>query len=78
MVEARTFIKGGFATPAALLDRLRVVVAGAGSQDKAARDLGVSSQYLCDVMKGRREPGKKLLDGLGYRRVVLYEQIRKR
>jgi transcriptional regulator with XRE-family HTH domain len=68
------WIKGGFATPAALLERIRNEAAG--SQKAAAKRLGVSEQYLCDVLKGRREPGKKLLDALGYRRVVVYEQVR--
>jgi transcriptional regulator with XRE-family HTH domain len=71
-----TWVKGGFATPAALVERIRVEVASAGSQEAAAKRLGVSAQYLCDVLKGRREPGKKLLDAIGYRRVVVYEQIR--
>lgn len=71
-----TWVRGGFATEAALLERLRIVVAGAGNQQLAARQLGVSAQYLCDVIKGRREPGKKLLDALGYRRVVVYEQVK--
>lgn len=71
-----TWVKGGFATPAALLERIRIVVAGAGNQKAAAKRLGVSEQYLCDVLKGRREPGKKLLNALGYRRVVVYESVR--
>ena len=71
-----TWMKGGFATPDALLERLRIAIAQAGSQDAAAKRLGVSGAYLCDVMKRRREPGPKLLDALGYRRVVVYEQIK--
>jgi hypothetical protein len=64
-------------TPAALRERIRLVVAAAGSQDVSAKRLGISPQYLCDVLKGRREPGTKLLDALGYRRVVMYEQVRR-
>lgn len=74
--KAVTLFKGGFATPDALLERVRVEVAYHGSQDAAAKQLGVSPQYLCDVLRKRREPGQKLLDALGYRRVVVYEQIR--
>ena len=71
-----TWVKGGFATSAALTERIRVEIAHAGSQDAAAKRLGISPQYLCDVLRGRREPGKKLLDALGYRRLVVYEQVR--
>lgn len=72
-----TWVKGGFATPAALLERIRNEVKRAGSQDRCAQMFGISPQYLCDVLRGRREPGAKLLDALGYRRLVVYEQIRK-
>jgi len=38
----------------------------------AARALGISPQYMCDVLAGAREPGEKLLAALGLRRVVTY------
>lgn len=44
----------------------------AGSQRAAAQQLGVSAQYLCDVLKGRRAPGSKILEPLGLKRVVGY------
>ena len=71
-----TWINGGFATPAALMERIRVQVAIEGSQQAAAKRFGISGAYLSDVLNGRREPGKKLLNALGYRRVVVYEQIK--
>ena len=43
-----------------------------GSQKALASELGVSQAYLCDVMKGRKEPGPLLLAGLGLQRVVSY------
>jgi hypothetical protein len=63
------------ATQAALLEVLRREVAGSGSQEIVAKRLRVSPQYLCDVLKGRREPGRKLLDALGYRRITVYEKL---
>lgn len=47
-------------------------VAKAGSQQAFALRVGVSKQYLCDVLKGRRDPGRKLLDGVGFVRKVSY------
>lgn len=47
-------------------------VAKAGSQQAFALRVGISKQYLCDVLKGRREPGRKLLDGVGFVLKVLY------
>lgn len=36
-----------------------------GSQQKAARAWNISSQYLSDVLNGRRPIGKRILDALG-------------
>ncbi len=44
----------------------------ASSQSAVADELGVSKQYLCDVLKGRRDLGQKMLDGLGLQRIVAY------
>lgn len=38
--------------------------------------LGVSPQYLQDIKDGRREPGGKLLDGLGMTKVVSYVYVK--
>ncbi len=44
------------------------------TQRQVADDLGVSAQYLTDVLKGRRAPGKKILDGLGLERLIIYRK----
>ena len=33
---------------------------------------GMSSAYLCDFLKGRREPATKIMDALGLIKVVTY------
>ena len=40
------------------------------SQRQLALHLGLSPQYLNDVILGFRPPGKKLLDAIGFRCVV--------
>lgn len=45
---------------------------GASSQAQVAKDLGISPQYLNDVLNERREPGKKILQALGLERLVVY------
>lgn len=47
-----------------------------GSNKAAAEALGISPQYLCDAIAGRRKPDALLLQALGYRRVVRFEPIR--
>ncbi|TSA51864.1 MAG: hypothetical protein D4R44_06895 [Actinobacteria bacterium] len=40
---------------------------------------GISQQYLCDVLRRRREPGPKILDALFlYKQVRYFPKIQKR
>ena len=45
---------------------------GDGTQKAAAERMGVSQQYLSDVLNENREPGALILDALGLERVVSY------
>ncbi len=58
-------------------ERLRAAIDAAGSQQEFARRMGISAQYINDVVRGRREPGQKILDALGIERVVSYRDIRR-
>jgi hypothetical protein len=49
-------------------------IAEAGSQARWCLDNQVSTAYLSDVLNGRREPGKKILDVLGLQSVVYYRK----
>lgn len=60
------------ATTEHLLDDIRLGVRTTGSQKKVAESLGISPQYLNDVLAGRREISEALAERLGYRRIVLY------
>lgn len=42
------------------------------TQVSVAAELRISVQYLCDILAGRRAMGRKVLDALGYERVVSY------
>ncbi len=55
-----------------LLSRIREIVTRLGRQDMAAEHLGISPQYLSDVLHGRREISKNLAERLGYERVVVF------
>lgn len=55
-------------------DILSDTVELAGSQKDAAAELGVSAQYLSDVLHGRREVGTKLAQAMGLKRIVKYVQ----
>lgn len=55
--------------------RLQQQVDSHGSQTAAAQHLGVSLAYLNDVIRGRREPGEKLLTPIGIQKVTIYQEI---
>ena len=43
-------------------------------QRTLAHELGISESYLCDVLKGRKEPGESILEPLGLERVIRYRR----
>ena len=51
---------------------------GGTTQCALAAELGISPTYLSDVIHGRKEPGAKICEALGLKRVVTYEKVRKR
>lgn len=57
-----------------LIALLEEEIRRSGSQKEWAWTHGVSQQHLSDVLNGHRELSCKILDALGYRRVVLYER----
>lgn len=60
---------------AELLDRIRATVAAHRNQREAAEALGISQQYLCDILGGSREIGPKAAAGLGFVAETKYRKI---
>ena len=56
-------------------DLLADTVKLCGSQKAAAAKLGVSPQFLHDVLNGRREAGQKLASALGLKRIIKYVRL---
>lgn len=44
------------------------------NQDVAAKKLGISRSYLCDVLQGKRGIGPKVFDKLGYEQVLRWRK----
>ena len=59
------------------VDQISDFVLKSASQKAAAAALGISPQYLNDILRCRREPGKKVLAALGYERLVFYRKYKK-
>jgi hypothetical protein len=65
---------GGFRYTIGHMDVIRELqkkVKKAGSQKELASALGISSQYLNDLLQGRRNASDNILDKLGLKRVVV-------
>lgn len=56
--------------------RAKITVLCNGRQKIMANAIGVSESFLCDVLADRREPTGKILEYLGYERVVSYRKKR--
>ncbi len=61
-------------TPERFRDYLRSRINGM-TQAAFAKQLGISPQYLGDVLNGRREPGGTILHAIGFERVVRYRSV---
>ena len=59
---------------ASVTSRLISEVERAGNQTRWCIENDVSPAYLSDVLKGRREPGEKILAALGLERITYYRQ----
>lgn len=59
------------------IEELRRLVQSDTQAAVAAR-LNVSAVYISDILAGRRNPGKKVLDALGFERQVTYRKVVKK
>jgi len=58
-----------------VLELMRREVKACGSQQAFASKVGITQGYVNDILKRKRELGPKILDALGLRKVVSYEQM---
>ena len=63
-------------TERSLVKLLRDQVATCKSQKTVAAAIGISPQYLSDILAGKRELGTKVQSYFGVRRVVMYEKVK--
>lgn len=40
-----------------------------------ADELGIAGSYLCEIFKGKRNPGPKVLDALGLIQKTIYQEV---
>lgn len=57
------------------MDPVEILRSKVGDNQSAwARSRGISPSYVSEVLAGRRDPGKLILDALGLERVVTYRR----
>lgn len=61
-----------YITHSEMLHYIRGYVTKFATQKEAAKNIGVSEQFLSDVLKGRREISERLASKLGFRRTVRF------
>ncbi len=52
---------------------LATLAENAGSMAELARQIGVSGQFVGDLVSGKKKPGPKVLDKLGVKAMTVYE-----
>jgi transcriptional regulator with XRE-family HTH domain len=58
-----------------MLTRLKDAVKTAGSQAALAKRIGISPQFLNDMLRGNRTVGGKALEFLGFAEITVYYRI---
>ena len=59
-----------------LIFSLRMAVAIAGSSEKYAKQIDLGHSYLLSVINGKRRPGPKILNALGYEKHYKHGYLR--
>jgi predicted transcriptional regulator len=59
-----------------VLEMLRRKAGSAGSQRELADKIGISPQYLSDILAGKRQPGAAVERYLGLERRIVYEKVK--
>jgi transcriptional regulator with XRE-family HTH domain len=54
------------------IEMLRVRLSPLCTQSDLARQIGISPQYLSEILKGRRPPSKIVIDFLDLEKIIIY------
>jgi hypothetical protein len=58
-----------------IMEVIKTHIEVAGSQRLFGEQLEITSSYVSNVLKGVREPSKKMLEAIGYEAVTVYRKI---
>lgn len=72
--KANLYVQG-FVQKRDLVEELRLLADSMSSHKALATKIGISPQYLLDILKGKRDPGTKVCIFLGVTPVLVYKEI---
>ena len=61
-----------------VINQLKALVDEYGSQKALADEMGITASYLSDILNGKRDPGKSVLDWLGLERSAVLVYTKKK
>ena len=67
----------GYLTPNDIREELRLLADSTSTRKAFAETVGISPQYLCDILSGKRMPGKKVLAFLGLKQSIVYIEVKR-
>ncbi len=60
-----------------IVEELRLLADSMSTRNALAEKIGISPQYLCDILKGKRNPGVKVCKFLRVEPVLVYRGVLK-
>ena len=76
MAHEFTLSLGEFITLEGLQEEIRLLADSMSTHKAFAEKMGISPQYLHDILRGKRLPGKKVLLFLDVKAVLVYQEVR--
>lgn len=59
-----------------VIEDIRILADSMSTHEAFAAKVGMSPQYLCDILKGKRKPGKAVLNFIKLEAVTMYREVR--
>lgn len=60
-----------------IVEELRLLADSMSTHETLAAKIGISPQYLCDILKGKRNPGVKVCKFLKVEPVLMYLEVKR-
>jgi hypothetical protein len=66
----------GFISRKDIVEDLRLLADSMSTHKALAKKIGISPQFLCDILAGKRLPGKKVCNFLKVEPILVYREIK--